>query len=345
MRSVDLRTAGAGASVGLAAFAAAAIASYRGLRARIARDPESETLRNPAEGSPTGAVSADGTKIHVEAFGPPSGPAVLLMHGWTETIAYWTYVVRELERHGIRSVVPDLRGHGQSARAAGGDYSLARFGEDVEAVLATCVPAGQRAVVAGHSLGAMSIAAWAENHDVRARASAAALMNTGVGELVAESLLLPVPAIARAVNRKIAVRGFLGARAPLPRFSTPVSHAVIRYVAFGPAATPAQVAFYERMLVSCPPDVRAEVGVAMSEMDLYHALANLTIPTAVIAGARDRLTPPSHARRIAEMLPQLHGLTVLEGVGHMSPLERPQEITATLQALVSLAGRAPAVAA
>ena len=43
----------------------------------------------------------------------------------------------------------------------------------------------------------------------------------------------------------------------------------------------------------------------MSEMDLHHALARLTVPTLVIAGENDRLTPPSHARRIAEMLPAL----------------------------------------
>ena len=104
------------------------------------------------------------------------------------------------------------------------------------------------------------------------------------------------------------MRGFLGNKTPLPRFSTPLSSAAIRYVAFGPNASPAQVAFYERMLVSCPPGVRADIGIAMSDMDLHHALPHLTVPTIVIAGAVDRLTPPSHARRIAEMLPELDRL-------------------------------------
>ena len=56
-------------------------------------------------------------------------------------------------------------------------------------------------------------------------------------------------------------------------------------------------------------------------------LPRLTVPTIVLAGARDRLTPPSHARRIAGMLPQLVRLIVLPDTGHMAPLERPDEVT------------------
>ncbi len=340
---LDARILAAGAGVTAAAVAGTAV--QRNLRRRIAADPENEKLRVPAAGTPSSVRSADGTEIHVESFGPSSAPSAVLIHGWTETLAFWSYEVRELERRGIRSVAYDLRGHGQSNPAAGGDYALARFGEDLEAVLSACVPDGQRAVVAGHSLGAMSIAAWAEHHDVSRQAGAAALVNTGMDHLIAESLLMPLPKIAQAINQTVAVRGFLGSRAPLPRFSTPISHAAIRYAAFGPTATPAQVAFFERMLINCDPDVRAQVGIALSSMDLHEALAKLTLPTAVIAGDKDRLTPPAHARRIAEMLPQLHSLTVLEGVGHMGPLERPQEISRTLMDLVALTSGAGAVAA
>ena len=334
----------AGAGAGLAAVAAAGVVAQRRLARAIAEDPHSDELRDPVRGEPGSARSADGTEIHVERFGVGDGPAVVLLHGWTEAIAYWTPVIRELVDRDIRVFACDLRGHGASGRAPGGDYGMPRFGEDVEAVLASFVPEGG-AVVVGHSLGAMSIAAWAEHHDVPRRAAAVALMNTGVGNLVADSLLVPLPKIAHAVRQSIAVRGFLGSRAPLPRFSTPVSHAVIRYAAFGPTATPAQVAFYERMLLATPPDVRADAGIAMSEMDLYDALANLTVPTAVFAGAKDRLTPPSHAERMAEMLPQLHSLTVLDGIGHMGALEATAETVAKITELVALARERSAVAA
>ncbi|HTU87778.1 MAG TPA: alpha/beta fold hydrolase [Solirubrobacteraceae bacterium] len=303
---------------------------------RIAHDPEKEEL----EHAPTGRVqrvrSVDGTVLHVEVFGPEDGDTVVLAHGWTEALRFWTYVIRGLVHHGLRVVAYDLRGHGESDPAKNDDYAIPRFGEDVEAVLAACVPDADRAVITGHSLGAMSIVSWAQKHDVHRHVRAAALLNTGVENLINDNLLLPLPGIANALHRTIALHGFLGARAPLPRFSTPLSAASIRYIAFGPHASPAQVAFFERMLVTCPPDVRARVGIAMSDMDLQGALPRLTVPTIVIAGADDKLTPPSHARRIAEMLPDLRRLIVLEDTGHMTPLERPEVVIDVLRDLAAL---------
>ena len=55
----------------------------------------------------------------------------------------------------------------------------------------------------------------------------------------------------------------------------------------------------------------------------------------LVAGQDDRLTPPSHARRIAEALPQLERLIILPGTGHMAPLERPREISQALSALAA----------
>jgi pimeloyl-ACP methyl ester carboxylesterase len=317
---------------------AAGLETQRRFSRRIAEDPERAVLGSPPKGRPIHVRSADGTSLYAEAFGSDDAPTVVLAHGWTESLSFWTYQIRDLSERGLRIVAYDLRGHGESEPAAGGDYSIARFGEDLEAVLAACVPGGRRAMVVGHSLGAMAVAAWAEHHDVEQRAGAAALINTGVGDLIAEQLLVPVPGIAQALNHTVAVRGFLGSRAPLPRFSTPLLAAAIRYIAFGPSATPAQVAFYERMLIASPPDARADIGIALSEVELYDALPRLTVPTIVIAGEKDRLTPPSHARRIAEMLPQLEGLTVLPETGHMAPLERHQEVTELLAQLAATIG-------
>jgi pimeloyl-ACP methyl ester carboxylesterase len=318
-----------GASAG--ALAAGAALQWRFNRS-IAHDPASQELEQPPSGAALHAVSADGTRIYAESFGPADGLPVVLAHGWTENLIYWIYIIKELSERGYRVVSYDLRGHGQSDGA--GDYSIVRFGEDLEAVLAAVVPDGRKALIAGHSLGAMSIVSWANHHDVERRVGAAVLANTGVGDLLGEQLLLPLPAFARGLNRTLASSRFVGSRAPLPRFSSPLSHAIMRWIAFGPAASPAQLAFYERMLIAMPPRARADIGIAISEIDLYEALSRLTVPTTVIAGEKDRLTPPSHARRIAEELPKLQELIILPDTGHMGPLERPREIT---QAIVGLA--------
>jgi pimeloyl-ACP methyl ester carboxylesterase len=306
---------------------------------RIAADPRRAIFENPPRGRPLRVHSADGTELYAEIFGPEGLPTLVLSHGWTEGIRYWALVISELSND-FRIVAYDLRGHGRSAPAAGSDYSLVRFGEDLEAVLAGAVPEDGRAVVAGHSLGAMSIAAWAEHHDVN-RIRAAALLFTGLGSLVSEQLLVPVARFAHRMRDPIARRAFFGARLPLPRFSSPPMYAALRYVAFGPTASPAMVAFWERMLVSCAADVRAAVGITLADMELHHALARLTVPALVMTGAQDRLTPPSHARRMAGELPRLYRLIELPETGHMGPLERPAEVAEALRELARVTESEP----
>jgi len=330
--------------VGAALAIAAGTAQVLHMR-RIAADPRRRELEHPARGRPVALRSADGTELHAEVFGEPDGsPTVVLVHGWTESLLLWTYVIKELVPRGVRVVALDLRGHGQSSPAESDDYTVERFGEDVEAVLEACIPAGERAVLAGHSLGAMAIVAWAEHHDVEQRIAAAALLNTGVSNLVSEHLIVPVPGFAKPISRVISAR-VLGAPGPIPRFSTPIGYFLTRYAAFGPDASPAQVAFYERMLASCSWRVRADSGIALSTTELEHALPRLTVPTLVMASELDKVTPPAHARRIAAALPQLHKLVVLPRTGHMGPIERPHEVSEELAELLGVARGPSAVAA
>ncbi len=315
------------------------LALQRSHMRHVAADPESDFLEHPPTGAPLRVHSADGTELHVEVFGSDEKPTIVLVHGWTETLRYWALVIRKLLPD-FRIIAYDQRGHGRSAPAVGDEYSLERFGEDLEAVLDAAVPPGERPVVAGHSLGAMSIAAWAEHHD-SGRVSAAALLFTGLKELVADQVLVAVTRLTQGLTDPVARRLFLGSHLRLPRYSTPLSHALVRYVAFGPHASPAIVAFFERMLVDCAPEVRAAVGLAMADMDLHHALTRLTVPTLVMAGENDRLTPPSHARRIASELPQLYELVELPDTGHMGPLERPDAVARALRDLSRAAHARP----
>jgi pimeloyl-ACP methyl ester carboxylesterase len=329
-RALTVAAAAGGAAAGVAI-------QRRHLRA-LAHDEDYARLSSPLGGRVLTVTSADGTRLHAETFGPTGAQTLVLAHGWTEQLSFWGPVIRILSAQGLHLVAYDLRGHGRSGPAAEHDYALERFGEDVEAVLATTLGEGGRATVVGHSLGAMSIAAWAVHHDVEARAGAAALVNTGLGDLIAGNLLFGQ--LAKWLNHPWTSRVFLGSRVRLPSFSSPLQEAVIRYCAFGPTASTGDVAFYERMLIACPPDVRAACGVAMSDMDLWHAVAKLTVPTLVVAGAGDRLTPPAHARRIADALPRPAGLLELPETGHMLPLERPHELAAALSKLVAKPGLA-----
>ena len=122
---------------------------------------------------------------------------------------------------------------------------------------------------------------------------------------------------------------------PLLPVSTPVSLAIARHVAFGPDASAGMIAFYEQMLMSTDAGVRGAVGITLSGLDVLQAAARITVPTIVIAGDSDRLTPAAHAERIASALPSPAGLTVLDRTGHMSPLERPDELASALRTLLA----------
>jgi 3-oxoadipate enol-lactonase len=63
-------------------------------------------------------------------------------------------------------------------------------------------------------------------------------------------------------------------------------------------------------------------------------LEQLTVPTLVIAGEEDHVYPPSLARRMAERIRGAE-LVVLEGCGHLSNLEQPEQFNAALLAFLS----------
>ena len=325
------------AGAGVAATLTAGVLAQRRHTRALARDPEYLRLTEPLGGTELEIISADGTLLHAVVLEPEPGAigaaTVVLAHGWTEQLSFWGPVIGLLRARGLRIVAYDLRGHGSSGPAAGDDYSIERFGEDVEAVLAAADAAPEQMVVAGHSLGGMAIAAWAADHDVRARVAGAVLINTGVDDLIGGALVLGE--LGKRLNPHWLGRALLGSSAPLPPLSTPLQQAVIRHTAFGPAATAAQVAFYERMLMVTPANVRAATGLALSDLHLGSALARLSVPTLVITGDRDRLTPPDHSRRIVDALPSRSGLLVLDQTGHMSPLERPREVADAIAGLVS----------
>jgi pimeloyl-ACP methyl ester carboxylesterase len=332
-------------NLALAALSAAAAAwevQRRVDRRRTAADPAGAALNAPLEGRELEVVSADGTALHARDFGPADAPAVVLVHGWTEAIEFWTLPIQALSRD-LRVIAYDLRGHGRSATPADPDYSTDAFAADLDAVLRAAIPEGERAVVAGHSLGAMTIAAWAGAHrdEVADRIAAAALINTGMGDLITETLLLRTPkgldGMRRAVGRRV-----LSASAPLPKVSTPVSARAIQFIALGPDASPAEVEFCERLILSCRRDVRAACGDTLSQVDLHEDVASISVPTTVIAGGRDRLTPVPHARRMVEALPRVERYVELPRCGHMAAVEEPEAVGDALRELVEkhLLGRA-----
>ncbi|MCV7329569.1 alpha/beta fold hydrolase [Mycobacterium cookii] len=280
--------------------------------------------------------STDGTRLHTEVFGREDGYPIVLAHGITCAIRAWTYQIAELAQD-YRVIAFDHRGHGRSGIPRRGGYSLSHLAADVDAVLEATLAPGERAVIAGHSMGGMAIAAWSDRyrHKVPARADAVALINTTTGDLLREVRLLPVPAplaAARVLGGRALV-GTFGSFA-VPPMVRRVSREMISMLAVGSEAHHSVAALINELFTATSPAGRGGCGKALVDtMGRRHInLTGLTVPTLVIGSERDRLTPLIQSQRIAAALPNPAGLVVLPG-GHCSMLERPTEVNRELHAL------------
>ncbi|NJP99793.1 alpha/beta fold hydrolase [Streptomyces zingiberis] len=291
-------------------------------------------------------TSADGSRLHTEVYGPADAPAVVLVHGWTCSIAFWAAVARDLAAD-HRVIAYDQRGHGRSPAPGPGGCSTTALAEDLEAVLGATLAPGERAVLAGHSMGGMTVMAAAGRPVLAERAAAALLCNTGSSRLLAESTVLPL----RAGRVRTAIqRALLGSAAPLGPVNR-ISRRLLRHVTMGPGATREQIDVCAGIVHACPRRVRSRWAAdVLAVLDLDAGLAGLTVPTAVLTGSADRLTPPALSHRVVAALPHSTGLVTLDGVGHMAPVEAPEKVSGAVRGLVrdhlagerAAGGRAPA---
>ncbi|MFF0445646.1 alpha/beta fold hydrolase [Streptomyces sp. NPDC004609] len=284
------------------------------------------------------AVSADGTRIHTEVYGPKDAPTVVLAHGWTCSTRFWSAQLRDLAAE-FRVVVYDQRGHGRTPAAPVGTERLA---DDLEAVLRATLAPGQKAVLAGHSMGGMALMAASGRPAFTEHAAAVLLCSTGGSHLVEEARVVP---LRHGPLRTRLTGSVLGSRAPLGPV-TPLSRRILKYATMAPGSTRAQVAECARIVHACPRPVRVAWSRVLAGLDLRSRVRELTVPAVVVTGLADRLTPPVHARRIAATLPDCRELVELPGTGHMTPVEAPEAINAEIRRLLlaHAAGRVASVA-
>ncbi|MFI9386169.1 alpha/beta fold hydrolase [Kutzneria sp. NPDC052558] len=280
-------------------------------------------------------VTSDGTALHVVDEGPADAATTLvLVHAWTLDHTSWDRVASSLSRT-VRVLRFDHRGHGGSAPAPVGTATIDQLADDLAELIVDRVPTG-RIVLAGHSIGGMTMMALAERNPdlIASRVTGAAFVATSSGGLDALTLGLPGP-LARAVMRgervvnarlaKLEHRSLLAK----PRLAEPG----LRWLLFGPRPRRADVAAAAEQVARVHP--ASMVGFRTSLRDHSRAAALSVfrdIPTVVLAGGADRLTPAGHSRRIAAELPCAE-LVIYPGAGHMLPFERGLEVTARIGGL------------
>jgi pimeloyl-ACP methyl ester carboxylesterase len=311
-----------------------------------APDADLPTLPAPTGPPPPGSrtvTTDDGVPLHVEVDDGPAGTApltVLFSHGFTARLVEWE-LQRAAVRDRARAVLWDQRGHGRSGWTTLTKATIDRTGRDLGEVLDATTPSGP-VVLAGHSMGGMSILALARQRPelFGDRVVGVFLLATSAGGLVETGVLGRLISIVRRLGLLPLYLRLLQWLAPLlerfRRRGSAIGHRVTRRLLFGrDDADPQLVHLVQSLLEETPFPVTMAFYATFLDHDESAALEVLRrVPVTVVAATHDRLTPVGHGRRIAEVIGESAELVVVPGAGHSVNLTRTQVVDDALVALL-----------
>jgi pimeloyl-ACP methyl ester carboxylesterase len=273
-------------------------------------------MKQPEEGH---VPSFDGTRIYYRAEG--RGFPLVACNGVLCSIGYWVYF-RGFFRSRCRVVVWDYRGHGGSeppthlSRVSIGAYCL-----DLEAVLDRL--GVEKAVLLGHSMGVQVILEFYRRHPERVAGlipvcgTAAHASRTFYGMRWMERVVPPILRFgerhADPVSRvlKPLLRSWIPD--PLARLGG----------AIHPILCPRQIMEdYFRHMASLDFRLALRALLAMEEHAADEVLQTVAVPTLVIAGEKDRLTPLRVMEELWRRIPDAELLVVPRGT-HTALVENP----------------------
>ncbi|SDY76002.1 Pimeloyl-ACP methyl ester carboxylesterase [Micromonospora pattaloongensis] len=343
--------AAAGLAAGVAVERAVVRRSKRGIGDRYADEKFGEL---PYDESCV-VTTADGTDIHVEIVEPargteletgvaervtePSGaqPTIVFVHGFCLDMGTFHFQRAELARRGeFRMVFYDQPGHGRSSKLETGEYELPALGETLRAVIDETVPDGP-VILVGHSMGGMTIMAFAELYPEMFddRVAAVVLMATSGG--LVEQAKFGLPALISRVGGPLLPLVNNATRLTGPMIdrargaASDLAWLLTRRYGFGdPRPSPALVSYVERMNSHTSVDTVARYLRTLFTHARYPALVALRdTPTLVIVGDKDMITPVTHSEEILRRLPDAEFVKVPDS-GHVVMLEHADEVNAAL---------------
>ncbi len=231
-----------------------------------------------------------------------SGKPFVLLHGFPHNRSLWAPQTSALVEHG-RCIAPDLRGFGESGRE--GPYSMEQYAEDVVALLENL--GIEKAVVGGLSMGGyVAFALWRARPDL-VRALVLADTRPGADSPETRRKRLELMALAREGGSGAVANAQIGG----------MVGATTR------AQNPALVDGLHQMLAAAP--VEGIIGALQAMIDRPDStdlLPMIDVPTLIIVGEEDALTPVKESRAMHAAIPASR-LEVIPRAGHCSNLERP----------------------
>jgi len=262
--------------------------------------------------SSTERVHGAGASFAVELHG--EGAPLLFVHGFPLDRGMWSHQLAQVT--GWRCIAPDLRGAGASDAPANG-YGMVRYADDLQAI---CDALGvASAVCCGFSMGGYVLFEFLRRYSKRVRAlilcDTKAAADTVDGKRVRDEHAALVEDEGLEALAERLLPKLLGATtwAQHPDVTERVRAMVLRQPSAG---------------------VVGALRAMRDRPDSTSLLSAIAVPTLVVCGAEDTVTPPIVARGMVERIAGARYVEV-EGAGHLSPLERPDRVSGAMQSFLA----------
>jgi len=264
--------------------------------------------------TPLTVKASDDAELAVWCLGSEEAAGcVLLLHGFSLDHSTWLPVAESLAAEGFRTVIPDLRGHGQSDLGSA-TPDLTRLVDDVALIIDALELSPVHLV--GHSLGAV-IALHARTN-------------------LPQAELLSVTSVAgteRSIQNPVMKLGakFFSSTVGIKILRTQRFGRLMISTWFGKNPDRAQMDWIRLLSADCARSTRQRISEATSQIDLRDSLSIAGLPTMFMVGKRDQATPAKISKRMASAVPAAV-FEEFEGAGHMLPIEQPEAVAERLRA-------------
>ncbi|MFN3586142.1 MAG: alpha/beta fold hydrolase [Moraxellaceae bacterium] len=265
-------------------------------------------------------TTIDGLKVfYLDNGRRTATQTILMVHGFGDSSLSWTHFARRFRDQDFRIVIPDLPGFGQSARALQADYGFAAQARRLHLLMQQL--GSTQFHVAGNSMGGGIAAEMALQQPERIRtltlidAAGVHYRPTALDrELLAgrNRLLVKSPAEFESLLDFV-----MAQRPPMPR---PVlDYLAARAVKDGP--------LHDRIF-------REALFDGMNF--LLPRLPDITVPTLVLWGEKDRVLHPDNAQVFDRYIPDSR-VVIMPGIGHAPMIEAPHEASAIVLSFMTAA--------